>query len=370
MVFTLLSRLCYPSSHEAARAGAARSSVGGRARRRRFERGAGALAGRGGAASARPRRAPVPRLLRRRAGGVRARRPRHRSPAGQGVPGDLAAQRADGICLLGQRAAGLVSHPAALRDDLSGPAAPPHLLLVPGRAPGRRRRDAAGGLSQGASGARSGGARSASSTAASGSCATTAAPAAAALDPVQLKRWDEMFLTTDRATVEENCRDEGFTPTWLPGGRLRLVSEQPALRSHPETGEPVWHNHVQVFHAGTGAAEYRRIFGERRNLRSLRALAAGARPRDRRAALQEERRARPALHLRRWARDSRRRSRASARRHLAPHGSLPLAGRRRGGHRQLRRVTRPYALSRPAPDRRRLVLSQFAQSLLRLRRFA
>jgi alpha-ketoglutarate-dependent taurine dioxygenase len=89
------------------------------------------------------------------------------------------------------------------------------------------------------------------------------------LNPFQLKRWDEMFLTTDRALVEQKCRDEGFAATWLPGGRLRLVSEQPALRAHPETGEAVWHNHVQVFHVGSGAAEYRRIFRDRRDLRSF-----------------------------------------------------------------------------------------------------
>ena len=89
------------------------------------------------------------------------------------------------------------------------------------------------------------------------------------LTPFQLKRWDEMFLTTDRAIVEEKCRQEGFAATWLPGGRLRLVSRQPALRAHPDTGEPVWHNHAQVFHVGTGAAEYRRIFRERRDLRSF-----------------------------------------------------------------------------------------------------
>lgn len=87
--------------------------------------------------------------------------------------------------------------------------------------------------------------------------------------PLQLKRWDEMFQTIDRAVVEEKCRAEGFTATWLPGGRLRLVSEQPALRTHPETGELVWHNHVQVFHVGTGEAEYRRIHHDRRGLRSL-----------------------------------------------------------------------------------------------------
>jgi alpha-ketoglutarate-dependent taurine dioxygenase len=85
----------------------------------------------------------------------------------------------------------------------------------------------------------------------------------------QLKRWDEMFLTTDRASVEEKCREQGFTATWLPGGRLRLVSDHPALRAHPETGQPVWHNHAQVFHLGAGAGEYRRIFLDRRDVRSF-----------------------------------------------------------------------------------------------------
>lgn len=88
-------------------------------------------------------------------------------------------------------------------------------------------------------------------------------------NPFQLKRWDEMFLTTDRATVEDKCKKEGFVVTWLDGDRLRLESTQPALQKHPETGEAVWHNHVQVFHAGSGAAEYRRIAAERRDLRSF-----------------------------------------------------------------------------------------------------
>jgi alpha-ketoglutarate-dependent taurine dioxygenase len=75
----------------------------------------------------------------------------------------------------------------------------------------------------------------------------------------KLKRWDEMFQTTDRKVVEARCRESGFEFTWRPGGLLRLVHEQPATRPHPVTGEPVWFNHAQVFHLSSAPAEYRRI---------------------------------------------------------------------------------------------------------------
>jgi alpha-ketoglutarate-dependent taurine dioxygenase len=80
------------------------------------------------------------------------------------------------------------------------------------------------------------------------------------LDPWKLKRWDEMFGTTDRSEVEAECRRQGFAFDWLPGGRLRLVSHQPAVRNHPESGEPTWFTHLQVFHLGSAPAEYRRIY--------------------------------------------------------------------------------------------------------------
>lgn len=92
------------------------------------------------------------------------------------------------------------------------------------------------------------------------------------LDLWKLKRWDEMFRTTDRATVEARCRENGFDFTWLPGGRLRLVNVQPAARPHPVTGEPVWFNHAQVFHLSTAPAEYRRILRRQPRL-DLRLLA-------------------------------------------------------------------------------------------------
>ena len=81
------------------------------------------------------------------------------------------------------------------------------------------------------------------------------------LDLWQLKRWDELFQTTDRAVVEAKAAAEGvFTDlSWGPGDRLRLISEHDALRAHPETGVPVWFNHVQIFHPAAAAGEYLRI---------------------------------------------------------------------------------------------------------------
>ncbi|MFN7143096.1 MAG: TauD/TfdA family dioxygenase [Myxococcota bacterium] len=78
-------------------------------------------------------------------------------------------------------------------------------------------------------------------------------------DPRQLKRWDEIFGTTDRAEVERIAVAHGMTPEWRDDGRLRLTSTQPAARAHPVTGERAWYNHAHVFHGSTGPQEYRRI---------------------------------------------------------------------------------------------------------------
>lgn len=89
------------------------------------------------------------------------------------------------------------------------------------------------------------------------------------LDLWKLKRWDEMFLTTDRAVVEAKCAAQGFRVTWGAGDRLRLVSDHEVLRAHPDTGEPVWFNHVQVFHAASAGSELRRIHARQGGLRNL-----------------------------------------------------------------------------------------------------
>jgi alpha-ketoglutarate-dependent taurine dioxygenase len=85
----------------------------------------------------------------------------------------------------------------------------------------------------------------------------------------RLKRWDEMFQTTDRDEVEARCRAEGFEPIWTAGGGLRLISTQPVTRTHPATGERLWHNHSTTFHLSQAEGEYRRIFRMRPTLRHL-----------------------------------------------------------------------------------------------------
>ncbi len=87
-----------------------------------------------------------------------------------------------------------------------------------------------------------------------------------AFDLWKLKRWDEVFSTTDRAAVEARCRDNGFDFAWGPRGRLRLTNVQPAQRPHPVTGEPTWFNHAQVFHLSAVPDEYRRIAERQRPL--------------------------------------------------------------------------------------------------------
>lgn len=84
----------------------------------------------------------------------------------------------------------------------------------------------------------------------------------------QLKRWDEMFSTTDPAVAEQKATEQGLRCEWLPQGRLRLVNERPATRVHPVTGETVWFNHTQVFHVAAAALEYHRIRQQQKTLRA------------------------------------------------------------------------------------------------------
>jgi alpha-ketoglutarate-dependent taurine dioxygenase len=84
-------------------------------------------------------------------------------------------------------------------------------------------------------------------------------------DMFQLKRWDELFKTTDRTVVETQCRESGLRVTWLEDDRLRLENSRPAFQRHPETGEMVWFNHLQVFHRDAAAIEYDHILGHRKD---------------------------------------------------------------------------------------------------------
>lgn len=90
-----------------------------------------------------------------------------------------------------------------------------------------------------------------------------AAPDAPAGDQMQLKAWDEMFQSRDKAVVEAKCREEGFQPEWKADGGLRIWSDSTVCRTHPETGETAWYNHLTTFHVSTPAGEYKRIYNFR-----------------------------------------------------------------------------------------------------------
>jgi len=94
-------------------------------------------------------------------------------------------------------------------------------------------------------------------------------PAERGGDLFQLKRWDEMFGTTDHAEVERVAAREGFEVVWKSNDRLALISEHDAMRPHPDTGEPVWFNHAQVFHLSAAPGEFKRIARLRPTLRHI-----------------------------------------------------------------------------------------------------
>lgn len=86
----------------------------------------------------------------------------------------------------------------------------------------------------------------------------------------QLKKWDEIFHTTDHKEVEAKCKEYGIIPEWRGKNKLRLINEQPATKKHPKTGEEVWFNHLTIFHAEAAAIEYKKILAYRRQFRTWR----------------------------------------------------------------------------------------------------
>lgn len=89
-------------------------------------------------------------------------------------------------------------------------------------------------------------------------------------DPLELKRWPEMFGTTRRDEVVARTRQLGFSARFEDDGSLTLEHKQPAVRWHPESGERVWLNHLLPFHASTPA---RSLGSAARNERDPRAAA-------------------------------------------------------------------------------------------------
>jgi len=68
--------------------------------------------------------------------------------------------------------------------------------------------------------------------------------------------WQEFFKTTDRAVVEERCREASMDFEWKNNGlRIRQVCQ--AVAKHPVTGETVFFNQIQLHHISCLDAETR-----------------------------------------------------------------------------------------------------------------
>ncbi|HWM01424.1 MAG TPA: TauD/TfdA family dioxygenase [Actinophytocola sp.] len=63
------------------------------------------------------------------------------------------------------------------------------------------------------------------------------------------KSWQQTFETTDRAEVVAFLEAAGMTHEWTEDGGLRTAAPRPAVRTAPTTGEPVWFNQADQWHA-------------------------------------------------------------------------------------------------------------------------
>lgn len=60
--------------------------------------------------------------------------------------------------------------------------------------------------------------------------------------------WRDFFQTTDKAEVEQYCRRAGISYEWKNNDGLRTRQICPAVARHPQTGEMLFFNQVQLHH--------------------------------------------------------------------------------------------------------------------------
>lgn len=63
--------------------------------------------------------------------------------------------------------------------------------------------------------------------------------------------WQDVFQTTDKAVVEEYCRNNAIEFEWKDSDRLRTRQVRPGVIQHPITGATSWFNHAAFFHVTT-----------------------------------------------------------------------------------------------------------------------
>ncbi len=75
----------------------------------------------------------------------------------------------------------------------------------------------------------------------------------------QLKKWTDLFHTTDKKAIEEKCKLHDMQFEWKEDDGLRIINKNDAIKIHPQSGEKVWFNHTQVFHLAAACIEYHKI---------------------------------------------------------------------------------------------------------------
>lgn len=63
--------------------------------------------------------------------------------------------------------------------------------------------------------------------------------------------WEDAFQSTDRAEVEEYCRQARISFEWKEGNRLRTWQVRQGATRHVKTGEMVWFNQAHLFHVSS-----------------------------------------------------------------------------------------------------------------------
>ena len=145
------------------------------------------------------------------------------------------------------------------------------------------------------------------------------------LDLWKLKRWDEMFLTTDKSAVGRSAASRASSRSGPRTTGCASSARSPCTAIIRSAESACGYNHTATFHLSAAPGEYARIHALRPTLKNWGLLQFA---RDGRAAARDARlrRAVDALHVRRRNRDPRRRHGARPRAHVAAPGDQSRGG--------------------------------------------
>lgn len=72
-------------------------------------------------------------------------------------------------------------------------------------------------------------------------------------------RWQEVFQTNRRESVEEYCTENDIEFEWRRNDILRTRQVRPAVRTNPGTGDRVWFNHAAFFNVEALESNVRKV---------------------------------------------------------------------------------------------------------------